>query len=115
MAIVIKTRPLIDALNDCIVACNYCATACLDEDNIKMLAKCIKQDMDCALICQLAATLLSRGSEHGKHVLNECLEVCDLCATECEKHAKMGMEHCENCAAACRKCIEACNEYKMAA
>lgn len=109
----IKNKALIDALNDCAVACNACASACLDEQDVKMLAKCIKIDLDCAVICSLAVTLLARNSVHGKHVMNECEEVCNLCADECEKHAKMGMEHCKECAAACRKCAAACKENEM--
>ena len=97
---------LIDALNDCAAACNHCATACLDEEDVKMMVKCIKIDLDCAAICSLTATLLARGSEHGKHLLKECIEVCNACAEECEKHAHM--QHCKKCAEDCRKCAEAC-------
>lgn len=101
-----KNKSLMDALNNCAAACNHCATACLDEQDVKMMVKCIKIDLDCAAICSLTATLLARGSEHGKHLLKECIEVCNACAEECEKHAHM--EHCKTCAEACRKCAEAC-------
>jgi len=101
---------LIVALNNCATECNHCATACLDEQDVKMLAKCIKLDIDCADICSLTASLIARSSEHGKHLLKECAEVCDACATECEMHAKMGMEHCKNCAEACRACADACRK-----
>ncbi len=101
---------LIAALNKCAAECNHCATACLDEQDVKMLAKCIKLDIDCAQICSLTASLIARGSEHGKHLLKECAEVCDACATECEKHAGMGMEHCRVCAEACRACAEECRK-----
>lgn len=30
--------------------CNHCATACLEEQDVAMLAKCIKLDIDCAEI-----------------------------------------------------------------
>jgi len=99
---------LIAALNKCAAECNHCATACLDEQDVKMLAKCIKLDIDCADICSLTASLIARSSEHGKHLLKECAEVCDACAEECEKHAQMGMEHCRMCAEACRACADAC-------
>ncbi len=99
---------LIAALNNCAAECNHCATVCLDEQDVKMLAKCIKLDIDCAEICTLTASLLARGSEHGNHLKKECAEVCDACADECEKHAKMGMDHCKICAEACRACADAC-------
>lgn len=104
-------RQLIMALNDCATECNHCATACLDEQDVKMLSRCIKLDLDCAAICSLTATLLGRGSEHGHHLLKECIEVCNACAEECEKHASMGMEHCRTCAEACRACAQACQSH----
>ncbi len=99
---------LLAALHKCADACNHCATACLDEQDVKMMVKCIKLDLDCAQICSLTAALIARGSEHGKHLLKECAEVCNACADECEKHASMGMEHCKKCAEACRACAIAC-------
>ena len=44
---------LIAALNNCVTECNHCATACLDEQDVKMLSKCIKLDIDCADICKI--------------------------------------------------------------
>ena len=104
-----NNQALIQALNNCAAECNNCATASLDEDNIKMMATCIKLDMDCATICTATATLLSRNSKHGKHLMNECIEVCTACAEECEKHADMH-QHCKTCAAACMACVEACKQ-----
>ena len=104
-----KNKIVIDALNKCIAECNHCTTACLDEENVKMLTQCIKLDIDCAAICTLTASLLARGSEHGKHLMKECIEVCNACAEECEKHAHHH-EHCKQCASACRACAAACSE-----
>src|SRR5215211_2757798 len=100
-----QNQGLIDALAKCAAECNHCATACLDEQDVKMLARCIKLDTDCADICRLAALFVARGSEHANHLLKECAEICEACAEECEKHA---MEHCRVCAEACRQCAEEC-------
>jgi hypothetical protein len=102
-----KNQELLNALNNCATECNHCATACLDEQDVKMLTKCIKLDIDCADICKLTASLVARGSEHGNHILKECAEICEACAKECEKHSQM--EHCRRCAEACRTCAEACS------
>lgn len=40
-------QQLITALNNCVAECNHCATACLDETEVKMLARCIRLDIDC--------------------------------------------------------------------
>ncbi len=99
-------QQLIETLNRCAATCNYCINACLEEDDVKMLAACIRIDMDCAEVCSLTASLLARGSSHGEHLLKECAEICGKCAAECEKHAHM--DHCRECAEACRACEAAC-------
>ena len=101
-----QNKGLLEALTKCVAECNHCAAACLDEDDVKMLARCIKLDIDCAEICNLAISFVSRGSEHAEHILDECAEICNECAKECEKHSHM--EHCKRCAEACRACAEAC-------
>lgn len=103
-----KSKELLEALNNCAAECNHCATACLNEVDVKMLARCIKLDIDCAAICQLTAAYVARDSEHAHHLLKECAEICEACADECEKHAKHGMEHCRVCAETCRRCAEEC-------
>ena len=103
-----KNQALIYALNNCATECGHCAMACLDEQDVAMLTKCIKLDLDCAEVCRFTASLLSRGSEHGIHLLKECAEICDACADECEKHSHM--MHCKKCAVVCRDCAEECSE-----
>ena len=103
-----KNQALINSLNNCATECGHCATACLDESDVKMMARCIKLDIDCADVCRLTASLLSRGSEHGHHLLKECAEICDACAEECEKHSHM--DHCRECAKVCRHCAEECRQ-----
>ncbi len=109
-----ENQSLMDALNNCAAACNYCAAACLDEQDVKMMARCIKLDIDCAEICSLTAGFVARGSDQTRHLLAVCSDLCNACADECEKHAKHGMEHCRECAEACRKCAEACSEMANA-
>lgn len=102
-----QNQSLLDALNACIAACEHCATACLKEEDVKMMARCISLDRDSADVCALTARLIARGSEHGPHLLRECAEVCKACGDECEKHGAH-MQHCKECAEACRRCEEAC-------
>ena len=103
-----KNKELISMLNECAAECNHCTSACLDEQDVKMLAKCIKLEIDCAEICRLTISFLARGSEHAEHILKECAEICDACAKDCEKHSHM--EHCKKCAEVCHKCAEACQQ-----
>ena len=97
----------IDACNACAIACNTCFAHCLQEDDVKMMSRCIALDVDCAAICSLAADLMSRNSEVAKHFCRLCSEVCLACASECEQHHH---EHCQACAAACKQCAQACQK-----
>jgi len=50
----------IDACNMCADACDYCSSACLQEYDVKMMAECIRLDMDCAAICRMAAAYMAQ-------------------------------------------------------
>ncbi len=95
----------IDACNDCANECEHCSAACLNEDDIKMMVRCIKLDMDCAQICRLAACTMARGSEFATAICNLCAEICDACEEECAQHQ---VEHCQRCAEACNRCAAEC-------
>jgi hypothetical protein len=95
----------IDACNACAAACDNCSAACLAEEDVKMMARCIALDIDCAQICRLAAGFMARGSEFAAALCRQCADICQACGDECGKHQ---MEHCQQCAAACRRCADAC-------
>jgi hypothetical protein len=99
-------RSCIEACNACADACDHCATACLAEPDVKMMARCIALDIDCAAICRLAAGSMSRGSELAQSICGLCADVCEACGEECAKHDHM--QHCRACAEACRRCAEEC-------
>ncbi len=96
---------LMQTIADCIAACNHCADACLNDDNPKAMANCIRTDLDCAAICGAAFNILARDSRGTETLLQLCVEYCERCAVECEMHET---DHCQKCAQACRRCMEAC-------
>lgn len=95
----------IETCNECAVACDHCTSACLGENDVKVLARCIALDIDCAAVCRAAVGLMSRGSELSAEICDLCARVCEACAEECEKH---DTDHCRECAQACRRCAEEC-------
>jgi len=106
-----KNQQIEDCISACLacaVECNRCAAACLSEDQVKHLARCIQLDLECSAVCRAAAELLSLGSEYSAEQGRLCADLCTACAEECEKHAAMAMEHCAKCAEACRACASAC-------
>ncbi|MBW8486435.1 four-helix bundle copper-binding protein [Actinomadura parmotrematis] len=99
------------ALLECAQACTACADACLAEDAVQHMAKCIRLDLDCADICTVTGRSLSRQTafdpEVAKALLHACVTACTACAEECDRHAGEHV-HCRICAAACHRCAEIC-------
>jgi hypothetical protein len=107
----------IDALIACSQACTACADACLSEEAVVDLTKCIRTNLDCADICDTAARVLSRHTGYDANVsrtlLEACITVCRACALECGQHADMH-EHCAVCAEACERCESTCRSLLAA-
>jgi hypothetical protein len=95
----------------CAQSCTSCADACLSEDSVAELRRCVRLDLDCADICETTGRVLTRQTEYdaptSKALLAACGEACRTCAEECERHAEHH-EHCRICAEACRRCEQAC-------
>ncbi len=100
-----KNSELVKILNECAMACNHCADACLDEDNVSHMVDCIRTDRACAETCSTTAKLMSMSFGPLDELLKFCTRLCGACADECEKHEHA---HCQHCAKACRNCQEAC-------
>lgn len=103
-----NNQNLIQKLQQCAATCLYCADACLDEENVKMMVRCIRLDRDCAEICTATANFLSRNSQNAGGLIRLCADICRQCGQECQKHQS---DHCQQCAKACFECAEACSQY----
>lgn len=103
-----RNQELINKLYDCAAACNHCADACLDEDNVKMMVPCIRLDKVCAATCIATAQALAVNISDSdvKGLVEFCKEICRKCGDECSKHET---DHCQECAKACKECVEACD------
>lgn len=103
----------IDAAVTCSQTCTACADACLSEDMVAQLGKCIRTDLDCADICATTARVLSRHTGYDalltRAQLQACITACTSCGDECTQHAEMH-DHCRICAEACRACGQACQQ-----
>lgn len=101
------TSELQQKLINCAIACETCETACLNEDNITLLARCIELTRDCADICMLGSRMVQRESEIEEDYLKLVATMCNMCAEECRKH---NHDHCKACAEECEACAEACRQ-----
>lgn len=107
-----QLKACIEACYACATACDHCAASCLQEEDVKMMAACIANDMDCAQVCRTAAAFMARGSEFAQQLCRLCADVCTACAEECGQHP---MDRCQACAQACRECADACRRMAQAA
>ena len=89
----------------CAEVCEQCLAACLKEDDLNMMAKCMSLDLECISVCRAAAHLMVLDSNHANAMCQVCADVCTACAEECERH---DMDHCQKCAAMCRDCAAEC-------
>lgn len=108
-----KLAVCIDACFAYARACTACADACLSEQNVGDLARCVRLDLDCAGQCLATGATVTRQTAADPRALRAslaaCVDSCNRCAEEREGHAQHGMEHCAICAEACRRCEQACN------
>ena len=102
-----KLESCIEACQRCAITCEHCSTACLNEDDVKMMVPCIMLDRSCAEMCALAAREMARGSMFANQTCRLCAEICQACGDECSKHQ---MDHCQECAEVCKECATACRE-----
>lgn len=104
---------VVDAAAECAQTCTSCADACLSEEMVADLRRCIRTNLDCADICETTARVLSRHTGYDANItraqLQACIAACRSCGDECEQHAGMH-EHCRVCAESCRACEAACAE-----
>lgn len=98
---------------NCSQACTACADACLSEPDVADLVKCVRENLDCADICDVTGRVLSRHTGYDANLtrtmLQACAVACKSCGDECERHAQHH-EHCRVCAEACRRCEQACQQ-----
>lgn len=104
-----RHQAALQALYDCLAACEHCASSCLAEQDVQMLAECIRLDRDCADVCALTARYLARDSRFTGPLAQLCAQTCDACGAECRKHADMH-DHCRACMEACERCAQACRQ-----
>ncbi len=86
---------------------NRCFDLCLAEQDVTMVAQCIRLTRECTDFCHATASALERNSPFAKQLCALCAKICHTCANECAKHAEHH-EHCRKCEEACTRCAEVC-------
>src|SRR4029077_1275534 len=94
----------IEECYDCAQTCASCADASLAEDAVKMLARCVRLNLDCTDMCVATGAIATRHLVSESPMLREILAACGLtcrrCEEECLRHAS-NHAHCRVCAKVC--------------
>jgi hypothetical protein len=101
----------IEECSDCAQTCASCADASLAENDVKMLARCVRLNLDCTDMCTATGAIATRHlvseSAFLHDILAACALTCQRCEEECLKHASHHA-HCRVCAEVCASCRKAC-------
>jgi hypothetical protein len=97
----------------CAFACTSCADSSLAEEDVRVLVRCIRLNLDCADVCDATGRVLTRQTNFepspARSLVETCAQTCNVCAEECERHAHHH-EHCRLSVEACRRCEQACED-----
>ena len=66
----------VDECYACAETCTMCADSCLGEEDVQMLAKCIRLNLDCSDICTAAGRVTARQTEYDAKVTRAIVEAC---------------------------------------
>jgi hypothetical protein len=102
-------------VQDCIDACTDCHHTCkevlfqhcLEVGGRNLNQRHVNLMVDCIEICELAASLLLRGSKGAADICALCADTCNACATSCED---LRDEETLRCAETCRSCADMCRD-----
>jgi hypothetical protein len=103
-------RRCVEACFQAEVACIVCADACLAEDQVADLSRCIRANLDCADVTGATARMLARRLSDARLLRSQvetCARALSACAAEAQRHAEWHV-HCRTCAEACHKAAEQC-------
>lgn len=103
-----KLKEIAQKAFECQQVCNECFDACLEEEHVGMMVDCIRTDRECADVCALVSTYVTRESVITKELIQLCATICQACGEECHKHDH---DHCQKCAKVCFECAELCRSY----
>lgn len=102
--IVDQYTDLIEACQECAIACEACLAALIDKESGNDCPRCC---LECVDICTLCARAIARESRHLEEYCRICAEACEWCATQCRQQhldvCRRCAEVCDNCAVECRK------------
>jgi hypothetical protein len=105
---------VIDALTNCAQTCTACADACLSEpaDQLASLTRCIRDNLDCAAICDTTASVLSRHTGYDANLtraqVQSAIQATKTAGESCAEHRDTH-EHCRICAEVCEATGQALN------
>ena len=101
----------IDDCYNCANSCNTTVAYCLEKGGRHANAAHIALMLDCAAICETAASSMGRNSNAHPLICRACADICRKCEDDCRSFGDDPTM--QECADVCRKCAQSCE--RMAA
>ncbi|WP_248515748.1 four-helix bundle copper-binding protein [Salinarchaeum laminariae] len=103
-----EQRNCIELCNEAVEICEWCADACLGDEDMEECARLCRDVTDLA---SLHARFMARDSQFSSQLAEACADACEACAEECEQH---DADHCQACAEILPECAESCRSIASA-
>lgn len=101
-----QMRQCIDHCLHCYRVCRETAlNHCLETGDRHIETRHVRLMLDCAQICDTAASFMMGNSELHAKVCAVCADVCEACAQSCQEIGGM-----DACVQACQQCAEVCEQ-----
>lgn len=97
-----EQRECIELCNEAVEVCEWCADACLGDEEMEECARLCRDVVDLA---SLHARFMARGSQYSETLAELCAAACEACADECSNH---DAAHCQACADVLPECAQSC-------
>ena len=102
-----RQEHILATLRACVTACQQANRFVTERPKADQLIRASRLSLDCADLCELTASFVTRDSEHLIYVLRECAELCRTCADEQARHANIEATF-KQVEQACRLAEDAC-------
>ncbi|PAW95374.1 hypothetical protein CKK33_18465 [Mucilaginibacter sp. MD40] len=106
----IYDHELVQELEKCATACEYCAVENLKHNFNGLTERSIRLALECVSVCRAMAAELTSDDIYAIYLRPVCMFICRSCGEEFERLAGIGVAHCGECSEVCYECAEACQQ-----
>jgi hypothetical protein len=105
-----QMQDIVKTLHDCAAVCERTTNLVLAKPDVHSRMTQLQLMRDCADMCVMFETYMTRQSPFSKHTAELCAYICECCGHECMKFQD---HESQMCAQTCFKCARECRAFAM--